>query len=77
MLKIRAMLYAQTERYRRLSVPLRKIERDVPAEHKGIFDAVMARDPDLATELMRKHLTLTTDILIGFAALSNVEPEEV
>lgn len=63
MMKIRAMLYAQSERYRRLSVPLRTIDRDVAAEHKGIFDAAMARDADLASERMRQHLALTTRIL--------------
>lgn len=72
-LKIRAMLYAQTERYRRLSVPLRKIARDVAAEHKEIFDAVMARDADLAVELMRRHLKMTADILVGFSALPELE----
>lgn len=70
MLKIRGMLYVQTERYRRLSVPLRTTERDVAAEHKGIFDAVMAKDGDLTAELMRRHLTLTTEILVGSAELS-------
>lgn len=64
LMKIRAVLYAQTERYRRLSVPMRTIDRDVAAEHKAIFDSVIARDANLAVALMDKHLRLTTDILI-------------
>lgn len=68
MLKLREMLYAQSERYRRLSLPLRRIARDVGAEHKGIYEAVMARDAELAVERMVQHLSLTTKIL-----LSNIE----
>lgn len=64
LLKIRTVLYAQTERYRRLSVPMRTKDRDVAAEHKSIFDAVIDRDADLAATLMDKHLRLTTEILI-------------
>lgn len=63
LLKIRSVLFAQTERYRRLSVPLRTIDRDVAAEHKAIFDAVISKDADLATDLMAKHFHLTTDIV--------------
>jgi len=70
LMKIRAVLYAQTERYRRLSVPMRTISRDVMAEHRAIFDAVIARDADLAALLMDKHLRLTTEILVG--SLSNI-----
>ena len=66
---MRAILYAQTERYRRLSVPLCQTGRDVAAEHKGIFDAVMARDAHLAFRLMREHLTITADIVAGAALL--------
>lgn len=64
LLKIRHVLYAQTERYRRLSVPMRTIDRDVAAEHKAIFDAVIERNADLAAQLMGKHLRLTTQIVV-------------
>jgi GntR family carbon starvation induced transcriptional regulator len=43
---------------------LRTIDRDVAAEHKAIFDAVISRDANLATDLMAKHFHLTTDIVI-------------
>lgn len=68
MLKLREMLYVQSERYRRLSLPLRMVARDVGVEHKGIYEAVMARDAELAVERMSQHLSLTTKIL-----LSNIE----
>lgn len=64
LMKIRAVLYAQTERYRRLSVPMRTTDRDVAGEHKAIFNAVIDRDADLAVTLMDKHLRLTTEIVI-------------
>lgn len=64
LLRIRANLYAQTERYRRLSVPLRREKRDVEAEHKRLVDAVLARDADRACDLLSEHLWTTTRILL-------------
>jgi GntR family transcriptional regulator, carbon starvation induced regulator len=65
LLKIRAGLFAQTERYRRLSVPLRRIERNVEAEHKQIFNATIQRDADLSVTLTEEHLRLTADIIVN------------
>jgi DNA-binding GntR family transcriptional regulator len=56
---IREMLYSQTERYRSLGVPGHDVGRDLDSEHKGILDAVLARDPDLAVALLQKHLKET------------------
>jgi DNA-binding GntR family transcriptional regulator len=64
LLRLREILYVQTERYRCLSLPLRKMDRDVDAEHKGITDAALARDADKACELIADHLAKTTDILV-------------
>jgi GntR family carbon starvation induced transcriptional regulator len=64
LLTLRAMLYAQTERYRHLSVAVARENRDVDAEHKGILDACLARNPDLACELIDDHLMRTSDILL-------------
>jgi GntR family carbon starvation induced transcriptional regulator len=64
MLNIRAMLYAQSERYRQLSVALAREDRDVDAEHKGILEACIARRADKACELIDQHLTRTTEILV-------------
>ena len=71
LLTIRAMLYSQTERYRHLSVVLARENRDIDAEHKGILDACLGRDPDLACELIESHLTRTSDIVLGSPLLQS------
>jgi GntR family carbon starvation induced transcriptional regulator len=64
MLNIRAMLYAQSERYRQLSAALKREDRNVDAEHKSILDACIARRADQACELIHQHLTRTMQILM-------------
>jgi GntR family carbon starvation induced transcriptional regulator len=64
LLTLRAMLYAQTERYRHLSVALAREGRDVDAEHEEIMDACLDRNPDLACELIETHLARTADIIL-------------
>lgn len=63
LLRMRAMLYEQSERYRRISVPLQAEKRDVPAEHKAIFDAVMERDIERAAAALENHLRKTAAIV--------------
>jgi len=70
MLALRAMLYAQSERYRHLSVTLALETRDVDSEHKDLLDACLARDADLACERMGKHLTLTSEIILTSPVLA-------
>lgn len=38
--------------------------RDIPAEHRAILDAVLARDADRAVELLTAHIGRTTDVLV-------------
>ena len=64
MLTLRAMLYAQSERYRHLSVALARDNRDIDAEHKSILDACIARQADRACDLIEQHLTRTMEILV-------------
>jgi DNA-binding GntR family transcriptional regulator len=64
LLKLRAMLYAQSERYRRLSVPVARQDRNLEAEHRGIMEAALERDPDRAVRLLSEHLSATTRILL-------------
>ncbi len=54
--RLNALLYQQSERYRRLVISRRAIPRDVHAEHQGIFDATLARDADLAVKLAGEHI---------------------
>jgi len=63
LLRVRAQLYDQSERYRQLSVPLARAERDVATEHKEIAEAVIAKDAKRAGELIAQHLWKTTDIV--------------
>ena len=74
LLRLRALLYAQSERYRRLSIPLAEVERDIGAEHRALMDAVLARDGARAGALMGEHLDLTTRVLLGQAFLAVAPP---
>ena len=65
LLRIRANLYAQTERYRRLSLPLRRNDRNVDAEHRALMQAVVDRDQDEACSLIEEHLSCTMNIILS------------
>jgi DNA-binding GntR family transcriptional regulator len=72
--RIRETLYRQSERYRRLSVPIFPAKRDVDAEHQAISEAAIARQKRRACDLMKEHLTLTMDIVIkGLKLESNTK----
>lgn len=64
LLHLHALLYAQSERYRRLSVPFAAGGRDVNAEHQAIVAAALARDAKNAVRLLATHLQATTRILL-------------
>ncbi|QRP43211.1 FCD domain-containing protein [Amycolatopsis sp. FDAARGOS 1241] len=38
--------------------------RDVPAEHRGLLDAVLARDGALAADRLAAHLEATHQVLV-------------
>ncbi|UGV25332.1 FCD domain-containing protein [Rhodopseudomonas boonkerdii] len=59
-LKLREMLFTQSERYRDLALIADKGERDVQREHRELMEAVLARDVDLAITRITAHLALTT-----------------
>lgn len=74
-LRIRHALYEQTERYRRLSVPVRgKAKRDVNGEHRALMSAALKRNTELACSLMAKHLGKTADILLSASFLDTSVP---
>lgn len=64
LLRLREMLYAQSERYRSASVPLDQTRRDIASEHRALADAAIARDAQTACAALRDHLQLTTCILV-------------
>jgi DNA-binding GntR family transcriptional regulator len=65
LLRLHSQLYDQSERYRRLSIPLAKQERNVGQEHLRILDATLKRDAKKAVALLTAHLTATTNILLA------------
>jgi DNA-binding GntR family transcriptional regulator len=64
LLRLRSQLYDQSERYRRLSIPLTTETRNIASEHQAIVDATLARDADKAVALLSAHLSATTRILM-------------
>ncbi len=64
LLKLRTLLSIQHERYRWLSRPLARIERDLDTEHRAIAAAAVARDGPKTVALMDEHLRQTARIII-------------
>jgi DNA-binding GntR family transcriptional regulator len=62
---IAVSLRASAELYRRWSVPLDHVGRDIAAEHAEILAAVLARDPDRALLCLSTHVERTTEILLA------------
>lgn len=54
-----SILYHQAERYRRLSLYLQPIPRNIHTEHEALLQAAMARDADKATAILAEHIQLT------------------
>jgi DNA-binding GntR family transcriptional regulator len=67
LLRVRAMLYAQSERYRRLSAPVTESWRDVNAEHRNIMEAALAGNARKACALLSTHLLTTKDLVRDLA----------
>lgn len=52
-------LWTDGELARRWAAALSSLDRDALAEHRAIEEAALARDADLATELLRRHVGWT------------------
>lgn len=65
--RFRTILFEQSERYRRLSVPLAQADRDVEAEHRALMEAALARDVGRALQALSDHFQRTTDIILAAA----------
>lgn len=71
LLRFRAILYDQWDRYRRLSIKYAKDDRDFMREHRELMEAALERDADAATYLMNRHITMSTrQLLEAHPALS-------
>lgn len=64
LLAIAESLRESAELYRRWSVPLDHSHRDIPAEHRGVLDAILSHDADVAAARLEAHIQRTTDILL-------------
>ena len=72
LMKFRAILYEQSERYRRLEAKLTGpgmgAQRDTRTEHRRLYDAVMAGDPDGAMAALAAHFRTTSRFIAeGYA----------
>ncbi|HEX7818992.1 MAG TPA: FCD domain-containing protein [Sphingobium sp.] len=76
LLRIRAMLFDQADRYRRLRATSSSVDRDVVGEHRAIMEAVLERNADLACVLMAEHLQHTADIVVQLS-LQNLGAEPI
>lgn len=65
LLQLRELLVDHADRYRRLSHTYPSERRDHLAEHTEIADAVVKRDADAATYLIKRHLERTVEILLA------------
>jgi DNA-binding GntR family transcriptional regulator len=74
LLRLCAMLYDKSERYRNLAErSTRPEERDTATEHRELMQAIaMERNADKAAELLSTHFRATTDVILhaGFARAS-------
>lgn len=71
--RMRKLLYEQSERYRRLSVPLDTDSRDVQDEHRKLMDAVLRRDETAALQALEHHLMATANIILRSPLLKQAE----
>jgi GntR family transcriptional regulator, carbon starvation induced regulator len=67
LIAFRAILEQQARRYRRLSVQYLRKPRDDLGEHRAIHDAVLNRDPDMASRLIKAHYAKTVEIVLDGA----------
>lgn len=61
----RTILHEQSERYRRLSVPLEQVGRNVAAEHRRLAEAALSGDVNAAQRALADHYQRTTDIILA------------
>ena len=65
LLRLCALLYEKSERYRNLAERQPDSQRrDIQVEHKALMDAVMAHDADRACALLEEHFWETTEIIL-------------
>jgi DNA-binding GntR family transcriptional regulator len=63
LLRFRAILYEQSERYRRLGLTVTSKSRDTEGEHRRLFEATIRRDADAAAALLAEHFSRTANAI--------------
>jgi DNA-binding GntR family transcriptional regulator len=63
LLRFRAILYEQSERYRRLGLTVTRATRDTSGEHRQLFEATIRRDADAASALLAEHFERTANAI--------------
>lgn len=63
LLNFREILYSHSIRYLHIAITDRSIPRDVRSEHQAIFDAVIARNADLAEKLTIEHIYRSVPVI--------------
>ena len=69
LLRLRDVLYAQSERYRALSLSGGPSTRNVDAEHRRIMEAALARDGEAACALLTDHFSMTAQLVHRLASI--------
>jgi DNA-binding GntR family transcriptional regulator len=72
LLRFQAVLFDQSERYRRLAQAYGQADRDVDGEHRALVRAALGRDAERACALLTEHIAKTTDVVL--AGLPSLEP---
>lgn len=62
LLRIRDMLFDQSDRYRRMTAATAKKDRDLNTEHREIMQAVLARDKKISARLIDAHFRKTAEV---------------
>ncbi|MEO8524242.1 MAG: GntR family transcriptional regulator [Caldimonas sp.] len=73
-LQLRAVLFDQAERYRILSIRHRPRLQDKHKEHEDIKDACLARNADLAGDLIVKHIDGTVENVLKYSPQFRAKP---
>lgn len=64
LMRFRAVLFEQSERYRALSRSRKNVARDLETEHRELMKATLARDAAAATALLAQHFGRTRDLVL-------------
>jgi len=66
-----SILYQQAERYRRMSLYLQPIPRDIHVEHEALLHAAINREAEKAAEILAEHIQMT------FRSVQAIPPEQL